>query len=134
MHSGAANHADLRKQSLQMTSTNFDLLVTQRLFYAEKKWKTAILKIYFLHFTSEFQTPVPSYSIDENIKCGYSFSLLDRKEHFVTTIIVRFLTFSILYLEFLLLGWKEDTLCNIITNGIQRQRMHMKSCVMSCVT
>ena len=52
-------------------------------------WKSAILEI-FIEPTSEFQTSVTFLLVNENIKCGWSFSKLDRNEHVGTKYIVTF--------------------------------------------
>ena len=58
-------------------------VVIHQLFPA-KNWKSAILEIESI---SEFQTSVTFSLVDKNIKCGYSFSQLDRNKHFDTKFI-----------------------------------------------
>ena len=41
----------------------------------------------FLEPTSDFQTPITFLLLDNNTKCGFSFSLLDRKENFGNKIV-----------------------------------------------
>ena len=53
-------------------------------------WKSAILEIFFIEPTSEFQTSVTFLLVNENINCGWSFCLLDRNKHFGTKFIVIF--------------------------------------------
>ena len=43
-------------------------------FPAEKKWKSAILEIFFMESTSEFQMSVTVLLVNKNINCGQSFS------------------------------------------------------------
>ena len=47
--------------------------------------------------TSEIQTPITPLFINENIKCGYSFSLLERKEQCGSKIICVFKSFWFLH-------------------------------------
>ena len=43
---------------------------------------SSAFSIDFLEPTSDFQKPIAFLLVDKNTKCGYSFSLLDHKEHF----------------------------------------------------
>ena len=45
------------------------------------------LQLSFMNFTSELQTHIPFILMNENIKCGYAFSLLERDKYLDTKII-----------------------------------------------
>ena len=59
--------------------------------------------------TSEIQTPITPLFMNENIKCGYSFSWLERKEQCGTKIIRVFKIF--LFLHFHLLPCALENAC-----------------------
>ena len=49
-------------------------------------WITSDFSIRLMLFTSELQTPIFFLFVNENIKCGYSFSQLEHVEYFGTKI------------------------------------------------
>ena len=49
-------------------------------------WITSDFSIHLTHFTSELQTPITFFFVNENIMCGYAFSL-ERNKYFGTKII-----------------------------------------------
>ena len=65
--------------------------------------------------------------MNKNIKCGYSFSKLDRREHFGTTFIVFFYNFSFFVPLAPPVPVVEDR------NVMQRHRLYMTSFVTSKV-